>query len=54
MFHVDQHRRIDAASWASAYEAKAARIASLVITAGVNTATRPGSPANRVAMAVKS
>jgi hypothetical protein len=51
---VDQARRIDAASCVSAYAANAVRIASLVMSRGVSAATRAGSPASSVAIAIKS
>ena len=54
MFQVDQHRRIVAGSRVTAYAAKAGRIASLVMAAGVNSTICIPSAANRLAIATKS
>ena len=53
-FHVDQQRRMDAASWVRAYSANAERSASVSMIASGRRTRSWGSPANSAAIASKS
>jgi len=53
-FHVDRHRWMEAASWVSAYCAKAVRIASVVMLLNDIALTPSSLPTMRSAIVSKS